>query len=188
VHGKKRIVWRCISRLDHGSRYCQSSPTLHEEPLHSAIVKAVNEYYDCGGEVAELLKDNVMSVLAGVENSEIQEIERRLEEIDRAREELVNLIVSGDCGEDTLDAEFKRLYAEEGELNSKLQELKSQNQGKAEEKISNTIAEIERSRFELKHFDDVLIRKLIECIKVVSKTELLLIFKGGYEVRTKIEK
>lgn len=31
------------------------------------------------------------------------------------------------------------------------------------------------------------IRKLIECVKVVSKTEILVIFKGGYEVRTEIE-
>lgn len=40
----------------------------------------------------------------------------------------------------------------------------------------------------MKAFDDVLIRKLIECVKVMSKTELLIIFKGGYEVRAEIKK
>lgn len=33
----------------------------------------------------------------------------------------------------------------------------------------------------------ILIRKLIECVKILSKTEILVIFKGGYEVRTEIE-
>ena len=46
---------------------------------------------------------------------------------------------------------------------------------------------IEHEKFELETFDNVLIRKLIECVKVLSKTEILVIFKGGYEVRTEIE-
>ena len=46
---------------------------------------------------------------------------------------------------------------------------------------------IEHEKFELETFDNVLIRKLIECVKILSKTEILVIFKGGYEVRTEIE-
>ncbi len=54
--------------------------------------------------------------------------------------------------------------------------------------IESTIAEIENSRFQLEAFDDVLIRKLIECVKVISKTEIIIIFKGGYEVKAEVEK
>lgn len=42
-------------------------------------------------------------------------------------------------------------------------------------------------KFELETFDNVLIRKLIECVKVLSKSEILVIFKGGYEVKIDIE-
>lgn len=31
--GQKRIVWRCISRLDYGKKYCHHSPTIEEAPL-----------------------------------------------------------------------------------------------------------------------------------------------------------
>ncbi|MDE7120588.1 MAG: recombinase family protein, partial [Oscillospiraceae bacterium] len=55
VHGKKAIVWRCISRLDHGNRYCKNSPTIHEEPLHRGIIQAVNEYHGCADEIADIL-------------------------------------------------------------------------------------------------------------------------------------
>ena len=50
--GKKQIVWRCISRLEHGKKYCPESPTLKEENLHRAILKAVNEYFECSEELA----------------------------------------------------------------------------------------------------------------------------------------
>jgi hypothetical protein len=29
-NGKKRVVWRCVSRLDYGTKYCHNSPTLDE--------------------------------------------------------------------------------------------------------------------------------------------------------------
>lgn len=32
-NGKKRIVWRCVSRLDYGTKYCHSSPTVDEDRL-----------------------------------------------------------------------------------------------------------------------------------------------------------
>ena len=78
----------------------------------------------------------------------------------------------------------------ETQLSEKLLSLKAQANADndTQKKIESTLAEIENEKFELKAFDDVLIRKLIECVKVMSKTELLIIFKGGYEVRAEIEK
>ncbi len=40
--GQKRIVWRCVNRLDHGTKYCRESPTMPETPLQKAILKALN--------------------------------------------------------------------------------------------------------------------------------------------------
>ena len=38
--GGKKIVWRCSSRLDYGSKYCKDSPTMEEGPLQQAILRA----------------------------------------------------------------------------------------------------------------------------------------------------
>ena len=59
--------------------------------------------------------------------------------------------------------------------------------GDYSKKLDEIMNMIEHEKFELETFDNVLIRKLIECIKVLSKTEILVIFKGGYEVRAEIE-
>lgn len=89
----------------------------------------------------------------------------------------------------TSDSEFSKLYQEEQQLGERLETLKSQNKTSAETqaKIDKIMDMIENEKFELETFDNVLIRKLIECVKVLGKSEILVIFKGGYEVKTDIE-
>ena len=187
--GKKQIVWRCISRLEHGKKYCPDSPSIKEEQLHKAIIRAINSYYSCRDDIAKILKANIGSVLECQGREEIIAIEKRLKEIDQARNDLVGLIAAGGCDEDKLDSEFENLYEEEQHLSERLAMLKSQNKTSAEtqEKLNKIMELIDNEKFELETFDNVLIRKLIECVKVLSKNEILVIFKGGYEVRAEIE-
>ena len=42
-NGKKKVVWRCISRLDYGTKYCKDSPTIEESVLHNAISEAITK-------------------------------------------------------------------------------------------------------------------------------------------------
>ena len=189
ARGKKQIVWRCLSRLEHGKKYCPDSPTIKEEQLHRGILRAINNYYSCRNDIVRILKANIGSVLECQGQEEILSVEKRLKEIDQARTDLVNLIASGGCDEDKLDSEFAKLYAEEQGLSERLTMLKSQNKTSEETqaKLDTIMDMIEHEKFELETFDNVLIRKLIECVKILSKTEILVIFKGGYEVRTEIE-
>ena len=66
---------------------------------------------------------------------------------------------------------------------------KSQSKTSAEtqKKLNKIMKMIKQEKFELETFDNVLIRKLIECIKVLNKGEILVIFKGGYEVKNEIK-
>jgi len=42
-YGQKTAVWRCENRLKNGTKAnCKHSPTLKEEPLHNAIMTAIN--------------------------------------------------------------------------------------------------------------------------------------------------
>ena len=188
-NGKKQVVWRCISRLEHGKKYCPDSPTIKEEQLHQAIIHAINNYYSCRNDIVRILKANIGSVLECQGQEEILSAEKRLREIDQARNDLVDLIASGGCDEDKLDSEFAKLYSEEQQLSERLENLKLQNKTSEETqaKLDEIMNMIEHEKFELETFDNVLIRKLIECIKVLSKTEILVIFKGGYEVKAEIE-
>lgn len=188
--GKKQIVWRCISRLEHGKKYCSDSPTIHEEPLQRAILSAVNEHLGCREEIAKILKANIGSVLECQGQQKIINLENRLKELDKARNDIISLITSGGCDEDKMDAEFAKIYVEEQSINEQLAELKKKAEisSDTQNKIDQAMDMIEHEKFEIEVFDNVIIRKLIDCIKVLSKTEILIIFKGGIEVKTIIEK
>ena len=187
--GRKQIVWRCISRLEHGKKYCTDSPTIHEEPLQMAILSAVNEYLDCREEIAKILKANIGSVLECQGQQKIINLENRLKELDKARNDIISLITSGGCDEDKMDSEFAKIYAEEQSVNEQLAELKKKAEISVDtqDKIDRAMEMIEHEKFEIEVFDNVIIRKLIDCIKVLSKTEILIIFKGGIEVKAIIE-
>lgn len=121
---------------------------------------------------------------------EIISIENRLKEIDRSRNDLIGLIASGGCDEDKLDGEFEKLYMEEQSLKEQKEDLKEKMRLSADtqDKIDSAMDMIKNESLKLEFFDNVIIRKLVECIKVKSKTELLIIFKGGIEVKANIEK
>lgn len=119
-NGNRYAVWRCVSRLDHGKRYCTDSPTIHEDKLHRAILQAVNEYLGCRNEIAKILKANIGSVLECKNQQEILNLEKRLKELDKVRNDLISLISEGGCEEDTLDAEFAKIHAEEQSITEKL--------------------------------------------------------------------
>jgi hypothetical protein len=63
--GEKKIVWRCISRLDYGSKYCKKSPTLEESMIQNAIVNALIELTTHYPALSEMLKLHIASGLRG---------------------------------------------------------------------------------------------------------------------------
>ena len=89
-----------------------------------------------------------------------------------------------------MDEQFQKLYTEEQELNSRLKYLEENNDINDDQKtkISKALHIIDNNSCELTEYKDMLIRKLIECVKVNSKTEITIIFKGGYEVIAEVEK
>ena len=159
------------------------------QKLHKAILRAVNEYLGCRDEIAKILKANIGSVLECQGQQEILNLENRLRELNKARNDLITLIASGGCDEDKLDSEFAKIFNEEQSINERLKELKQKAKISADtqNKIDSAMEMIEQEKFKLEIFDNIIIRKLIECVKVLSKEELLIIFKGEVEVKAKIE-
>ena len=80
--GNKRIVWRCISRLDYGKKRCHDSPTMGEEELHRAIMKAVQTVAMQNSKLLQTLKNHIaMTVKCNDSEDKELEIKVRLAEI-----------------------------------------------------------------------------------------------------------
>lgn len=54
--GQKRIVWRCISRLDYGKKYCHHSPTMEEASLQDAVMNTILKTAKSNPDILQTLK------------------------------------------------------------------------------------------------------------------------------------
>ena len=90
-NGNKRVVWRCVSRLDYGTKYCHNSPTLDEKQLHQAILSAINSAMSDKRELIREITGAMELELAPIpgESMSLADIERRLEELNDQTRELV---------------------------------------------------------------------------------------------------
>lgn len=80
----KRVVWRCVSRLDYGKKYCHSLPTLDEAPLQQAIIAALNTVLpDLNGRIRQITEALEAEVIPFPGSGmSLGDIERRLAELE----------------------------------------------------------------------------------------------------------
>lgn len=179
--GNKKIVWRCISRLDYGTKYCKHSPTIDEEPLHNAIANAIAELVaEYGINPAENLRSHVMTYFGMKDENSIAADELRRQELTQAI-----MDAAGEDEPEKLDAlitELNQVKASIAEKQSK-QSRSEQTVGMIDE-IMATIEELKDAPVK---YDDQIARQLIDCIRVVDKDEVQIIFKGGLEKRKRLE-
>lgn len=185
-NGVKRIVWRCISRLDYGKKYCKDSPTIFEDKLKEAIVRAVNKFNDQDNATYKALMRATIGEALGLNSDpeEVDMLERKIEALNNKMLALVNeSVVSGE-GIEAHESEFMSLSQEVELLKQRIaaiQESAATDSGEQErlEQIQTIIAERESNRTE---YDDSIVRQMIECIKVYPGGKLEIIFGGGYLV------
>jgi len=184
--GQKRIVWRCISRIDYGKKYCHESPTIDEIPLQNAILKAVNAMMSH--------RDTLLQQLNGVAQLELipapgeesaADIDRRLEELNRGTTALMeqaagNLAAHAD--------EFKAIMSEAAELKAKkhlLQETQK-NSTYAVNRIQAATEALRDASPELTEWNESQIRQLVESVTVLSKDRIKVTLRGGAEMEQEI--
>ena len=78
--GYKSIVWRCVSRLEEKGSEC-TAPTINEETLQAAVVKAINELLTKKEPFLSTLQKNIATVLNEENDNTTDDIDRKLEEL-----------------------------------------------------------------------------------------------------------
>ena len=189
-NGTKRVVWRCISRLDYGKKYCKDSPTVYEDKLHEAIVRAVNKFNEQDNATYKALMRATIGEALGLNGDpeEVDLLERKIEALNNKMLALVNESVSSGEGIEAHESEFMSLSQEAELLKQRItaiQENATQTAGAQSrlDQIQRIIAERENNCME---YDDSIVRQMVECIKVYPGSKLEIIFGGGYLVEETI--
>ena len=70
---KKSMVWRCCTRVEHGSSACNAL-TIQESELQDATVKAINKILICSDRMLQILRDNIEMAIAGDNSFEMEKL------------------------------------------------------------------------------------------------------------------
>lgn len=180
IRGTKKVVWRCISRLDYGTKYCRDSPSLEETALHNAIAEAITDKAKSEGADVCRIKSHIIMYQAQQDTSSIFAKKNRLKEINQKIGELTSMDNEAAQNGD-FDEQFDNLFSEMYALKDELAEIEKQ-QAKLN-KSSDTLDEISVILEGLKNhpveYNDQAVRQLINCIKVISAEQIEIQFKDG---------
>lgn len=186
--GNKRIVWRCINRLDFGKKYCHHSPTLNEEKLHRAIMEGIRLVAMENTELFETLKKHIaMQLKAEFDQDEIMLMQIRKTEIDIEYSHLIEMISTDEEKNYSVMQCLTELLTEKKEIEEKLNLSSSQSKSNV---TQTKIDDISKFSNILKNqpliYSDECVRGLIQCIVAESKEEIKIVFKDGKEVNQPI--
>ena len=182
-NGKKKIVWRCVSRLDYGKKYCKNSPSVEESRLHNAIAAAItkkanSEEINIGG-----IMNHIESFGSQRDTDGIIQRQRRIAEIEKVIDDLARLN-SDEAQSGELDYKFSELYAELYSVKDELEEMQSDAatlDGDMLNEMREVVTGLKNHPVE---YDDKVVRQLIDCIKVMSADTIKICFKDGTVTET----
>ena len=182
--GVKRIVWRCVSRLDYGKKYCHDSPTLEENLLQRNILAALNSVMGSKEELAAQLTSAIELELAPVrgESMSIADMERRLIELDQQTQRIIEQTGDGSYREYT--DQLKKIMDEAAALKETRSAIEEQRRSSAAAtaRLRNAAAVVEQAPIGLAAWDETLIRQIVESVKVISTSKIMVKPKGSAEI------
>lgn len=183
--GKKRVVWRCVSRLDYGTKYCHDSPTLDEEPLQRTILAAINSVMSKKDTLIRQITSAMELEIAPVpgESMSLADIEHRLGELnDQTRKLVAEAAQSENSAAYT--SQLRAIMNEAAELKEKrafIQERR-QNDALAAQRIEAATLALGQATAYISQWDETIIRQLVDTVKVHSAEKITVFLRGGIQV------
>lgn len=182
--GKKKVVWRCISRLEFGTKYCQHSPTISEEALHQAILQCIQKVVEDKEDILKNLRDVQENIILFSGNQITpQSLEKQIDKLQQEMSALVKIIAQGGDSE-FYAAKLRQLSEQKMGLTSQLQEIQKKKMADQAQEYQYQQALLyinNEENLNLTEFNDDFIRRIIEQITVLSATQIRIRFVGGYE-------
>ena len=187
--GSKRIVWRCVSRVDYGNKYCHDSPTLDEEPLHRAILAAINSAVKDKDNIVYNLKAAMEKELAPAAGQQLSlsEIDNRLEQLNTEFSKvLAEASESGDQA--AYSDKFREIMQKQTALKAQRNEIQRMlaESGKATAHIEQCRQAAETTPSAITEWDDALIRQVVESVTAETGNEIIVALKSGASIHQKL--
>ena len=187
--GSKRIVWRCVSRVDYGNKYCHDSQTLDEEALHRAILAAINSTVKGKDSIIYNLKSAMEKELAPVAGQQLSlsEIDNQLEQLNAEFSKV--LAEASESGDQAAYSDrFREIMQKQTALKAQCDEIQGllAESGKAAAHIEQCRQAAETTPSAITEWDEALIRQVVESVTVETGNEIIVALKSGASIHQEL--
>ena len=180
--GKARVVWRCVSRLDYGTKYCHQSPTMDEEPLQQAIMAAINSVMDSKGTICSQITEAAVEETGILPDSTMTlgEINRRLEELEA---EFDTLLQQPNSAEKNAER-FGRIANEMASLKEQREKVAARLRKDQTVQLHVHVMEaaLDGMSHHMQQWDEEMVRQLVHTVKVISADHIKVFLYDGTEI------
>ena len=183
---KNKRVWRCLSRLEHGTEFCSDSITVDDETLKKTIVKGICKAVADKKEVLDLILSNLAYAVTGEDDTlEMYAIEKQLKTLSGIMDETVELAASSTGDGKRFQEEMKSLSSQMVVLREQLEIIKGRidSNEKVNAEIENIKQYLSADNLEFSEYSDVTIRRLVEYIRVMKGNSIIIVLKGGMQIQ-----
>ena len=187
--GSKRIVWRCVSRVDYGNKYCHNSPTLDEEPLHRAILAAINSAVKDKDSIIYNLKSAMEKELAPIAGQQLSlsEIDSQLEQLNTEFSKV--LAEASESGDQAVYSDkFREIMQKQTALKAQRDEIQQMlaESSKAAAHVEQCRQAAETTPTAISEWDETLIRQVVESVTVETGSEIIVALKSGASIHPEL--
>ena len=180
-NGKRKYVWRCLNRIENGQNVCDAIGA-EEQKLHTAICRCLNKLFSNKNETIRLLENNLRYVLS--ENDETRDayvLEKQISDLTAEAESLMEMMSKTDGDTEKYLFEIENKYSQIKALRQKLDVAKrtSELDDEVNNEFTRIISLFQDVNANFEEFDDRVIRRLVECIRVMKDRRIVVVLKGG---------
>ena len=189
ARGERKIVWRCISRLDYGKKYCHHLPSLEEGAVQRAIMEVISTAARQNADVLQTLKLHIGMGLHGEASEDrTMDMQIRIAQIGAEFSAMLDA-VSAENGGGVDEAHVTALMEEKQRLTEQLAQQADARQAQAglHSRLDEVYDALDALQNHPLAYDDSLVRQTLSRVITVSKHLIRVVFPDGLEIEQEIE-
>lgn len=182
--GTYTYYWRCINRAENGKSHC-SCGGIEEGKLHRAICMCLNELFTKKDETIRLMRENLRFAVSNKDTDRgVYMLERQIISLQGEAESWMRMINMTTGDSERYFSSIQIIFAKIKDLRQQIETLKcsSQHDLATNNEVSQLSDLLKKENVSFNEFDDVVIRRLVECIRVMPDKRICVAIKGGMQM------
>ena len=177
--------WRCLSRLEHKDKYCDNSNGIEEETLKAAIWRAITRLLSEHSVGNDLMRTHYIYLETDDETSEdLFSIESSIRAEREQIDDMIGIATSSGHNKEKYNIAISDCSSRIQTLSEQKEEILSQIKfnDSIKEKVDRIIDDFEKEKLPICEYNDALVRRAVESIRITKDKKLIIAIKGGVEI------